>query len=110
MYLRDDRLNSLACYMEGMVYGLELAGVRNSAEERFLRAFGDWLGSRLDSKNGDCWFYLLQCISDKPGRVDDFYRELDEFLRANGFEHGLEDEGLDLKLWRKDAGTENEGQ
>jgi hypothetical protein len=40
MFLRDDRIESLASYLAGVFYGLELAGTTNTDEQRFLHAFG----------------------------------------------------------------------
>ena len=100
MYLRDDRINSLACYVDGAIYGLENAGVKNTDEEAFLIAFGEWLGTRLGRKHNDCWFYLMMCLPQRSGHVEDFYRELDSYLREYGFEHGLDDERIEMKRWR----------
>jgi hypothetical protein len=101
MYLRDDRLNSLACYIEGVVYGLEHANVKDTADEKFLRGFGDWLADHLNASNGDCWFYLLRCHPNRSGHVEDFYHALDEYLRESGFAGGLDDESIELEKWRE---------
>jgi hypothetical protein len=98
MYLGDSQLNSLACYIRGMILGLQVAGVRNTREEAFLKKFGEWLGKRIDSHNGDCWFYLLQCYPERIGHVDDFYHYLDIFIIEMGLNHGLKDEELDSIL------------
>ncbi len=100
MYLRDDRINSLACYVDGSIYGLETVGVKSTDDEAFLAGFSEWLGERLHRRNGDCWFYLMMCHQERTGHVEDFYRELDMYLRASGYENGLDDERLDLKAWR----------
>lgn len=101
MYLRDDRLNSLACYVEGVLHGRDLAGGSNTSEEAFLGAFGDWLGDRLDLEPQDCWFYLMRCLPERTGHIDDFYRELDRYLAESGFARGLDDERLDVTGWRR---------
>jgi hypothetical protein len=104
MYLRDDRLNSLACYIDGIVYGLERANVLNTPDASFLHAFGEWLGARFDCRNGDCWFYLMMCMPGRTGHVDDFYGSIDEFLRESGFALGLDDPAIELIAWPKRDG------
>jgi hypothetical protein len=99
MFLGDDRLNSLACYIHGFIYGLEHAGVSDTADERFLKAFGRWLGERLDKQTGDCWFYIERCLPGGEGHIDDFFRELDRYLHELGYS-GLSDEKLDLLAWK----------
>ena len=100
MYLRDDRLNSLACYIDGIIHGREDVGAAEIDTKSFLDAFGKWLGDRLRRKNGDCWFYLTTCMSERTGHVDAFYRELDMYLTESGFKKGLNDEKLTLDHWR----------
>jgi hypothetical protein len=96
MFLTDDRLNSLTCYLWGIFYGLELAGLRNTAEERFLKAFGRHLEESLDiDANGDWWF-CLSTRQDPRGHVDQFFVELDRYLRKIGYPGGLDDESIEL--------------
>jgi hypothetical protein len=102
MYLRDERINSLACYVDGIIHGLEIAGIRNTDEEQFLAAFGEWVGNRLGLKHNDCWFYLMVCHPQRSGHIEDFYRELDAYLIESGFERGLDDECINMKAWRSD--------
>jgi hypothetical protein len=98
MYLGDDRLNSLACYVQGAIHGIEDLGVRGTPEEKFLNEFGEWLGKRFDSSNGDCWFYLMRCYPEATGNITDFYKWLDRYLEHKGFTQGLDDEKLDAML------------
>lgn len=101
MYLRDERINSLACYVDGMLHGRAGVELSNADEESFLAAFGDWLSNRLGPKRHDCWFYLMSLYPQRTGHVEDFYRELDSYLRELGFEHGLEDIRFELSTWRR---------
>ena len=97
MYLGDERLNSLACYVHGAIFTLEDVGVRSPHEVAFLKAFGDWLGNKVNSRNGDCWFYL-KCIPNAQDTVAEFFTALDEFLNSSGYA-GLDDERLDISRW-----------
>ena len=106
MFLGDDRLNSLACYIQGFIYGLERAGIRETVDEWFLKKFGRWLGDRVDSRNGDCWFYLERCLPGGSGHVDDFYRELDRYLQEIGY-LGLDDERLEIAALKERYRTES---
>jgi hypothetical protein len=100
MFLTDDRLNSLACYLWGVFRGMDIAGVSDSDEERFLKSFGESLARRFEigNANGDWWF----CFVARPGstgRIDDFYVELDRYLQEAGYARGLDDESIQLKDW-----------
>jgi hypothetical protein len=75
--------------------------VFNADDEKMLRAFGDWLGARVGSRNGDCWFYL-SLLPDASGNVMDFYRELDRYLKELGYERGLDDEMLNPADWSRE--------
>ncbi len=99
MYLGDERLGSLECYIQGVIYGLNtLAGVSDSGDVAFLTAFGEWLGKKVKSNNGDCWFYL-SLTPGHSGTANDFFEHLDLFLADSGFA-GLQDEGLEFASWQ----------
>ena len=98
MYLRDERLFSLSNYLEGVIYGLKCAGVTKTDGEEFLVSFGKWMGQKIDSRNGDCWFYL-EHLPDGSGGVAKFYRELDRYLIDLGYENGLETTSLSIDNW-----------
>lgn len=100
MYLRDDRINSLACYVDGVIHGLEIADAKKTNEAAFLAAFGEWIGCRLGLEHNDCWFYLMCCHPQRTGHVEDFYRELDIYLKELGYMDGLEDERIEISVWR----------
>ena len=48
MYLRDDRLNSLACHIEGFIDGLQAAGAQDTEDEYFLSGFAGWLRAKCE--------------------------------------------------------------
>lgn len=106
MYLGDERLNSLSCYVQGAISALKHAGSAGDDEEAFLRAFGDWLGLKVDSKNGDCWYYLSLLPRAKQG-VALFFEELNEFLIELGYEAGLDDEDLEVSRWGLSSSNES---
>jgi hypothetical protein len=102
MFLWDTRLISFACHIEGIAYGLSLAGKDSDNDRLLLKTFGQWLGERLKCSNGDCWFYLMRCYPDATGEVSDFFDELDVFLKSRGLQNGLDDEQLEFQQWTQE--------
>jgi hypothetical protein len=111
MYLFDDRIVSLACYITGIFSGRKGVGVSDADEEAFMTAFGEWLqvGAGIEAPPpSDCWFFLICYYPERTGRAEDFYRELDRYLQELGFAYGLADERFDLSTWR-DAQEQRRG-
>lgn len=105
MFLGDDRLRSLECYISGVFNYCNIE--RGAKELVFLQEFGAWQyealkeqRSGIDPVEGSRYGGAFWCLMVRRGEealASEFFDELEKFLRQRGYKDGLSDKRLDLE-------------
>jgi hypothetical protein len=88
MFLKRESVSDLFIFLTGYCYGLDAADPASSPHGEDLRAFRNWLASRLGSgPHGELETWLLAESTDEADAFRRFFEFWDEYLRVTGQEH-----------------------
>jgi hypothetical protein len=82
MYLGDERVRTLATYIQGYTQAREDLGVPEfgDGEGLVLREFEKWLSAKRNDTRDVAWPSLIEAVDGTERNVQTFFRLFDEFL------------------------------